>query len=72
MKVHRFEKARLAITRGWRPNHLRKFMVERVCVCHHNIISWNKPSLVFMDTCTVKKMARLISKGIMHSTELTS
>ena len=44
---------------------------ERVCVCHHTLILWNEPSLVFIDTSwTVKETARLIGKGILHSTDL--
>jgi len=40
-------------------------------VCHHTLILWNEPSLVFIDTSwTVKETARLIGKGILHSTDL--
>ena len=35
-------------------------------MCHHNIVLWNEPSLVFMDTWTVQKwLAYIISKGTM-------
>ena len=37
-------------------NHGTQTMDDnRICVCHHtgNIILWNEPSLVFMDTWTV-------------------
>ena len=50
-----------------RVDHLRKSLLERVCVCHHNIILWNDASLVFMDSW---RMAHLTSKRIMHFTVL--
>ena len=33
-------------------------------MCHHNIILWNEPSLVFMDTWTVESLINTRTRNV--------